>query len=99
MEVIDQLLVPRFRGRSGNATLQLISGDLAAIPPEHAVDVLVVSAFPNSYTPNRETLFESLYKRGLDMREVAARKQEDERARLGCWLSEPLPPEIVERFH
>lgn len=33
------------------------------------------------------------------MRQVAQRKQEDERSRLGCWLSESLPQEIVSTFH
>jgi hypothetical protein len=61
--------------------------------------VLVVSAFPGSYTPNPGTLFESLFRKGLDMRAVATRKAEDERARLGCWLSEPLPPDVVDRFN
>jgi hypothetical protein len=99
MEIINELIVRRRRGDEGPATIQLLAGDLAAIPREHAVDVLVVSAFPESYTPSVGTLFESLYRRGLDMRDVARRKAEDERARLGCWLSEPLPPEIVEQFH
>jgi hypothetical protein len=99
MQIIDQLRVPRGRGTRHDAVIQLLAGDLAAIPAEHAVDALVVSAFPNSYTPNEGTLFESLYERGLDMRQVALRKQEDERNRLGCWLSEPLPEDITARFH
>jgi hypothetical protein len=99
MKIIDQLLVPRNRGVGDVAAIQLLAGDLAAIPLEHAVDALVVSAFPNSYTPNQGTLFEGLYEGGLDMRQVALRKQEDERSHLGCWLSEPFPPEIVRTFH
>ena len=99
MEIIDQMLVPRNRGTGVAATIQLLVGNLAAIPLEHAVDALVVSAFPNSYTPNRGTLFDALYQRGLDMREVALRKQEDERSHLGCWLSEPLPAEMARMFH
>ena len=99
MEIIDQLIVSRVRGTSGAAAIQLLAGDLAAIPLEHAVDALVVSAFPNSYTPNHGTLFESLYNRGLEMRQDAQRKQEDERSRLGCWLSESLPQEMVSTFH
>jgi hypothetical protein len=99
MQIIDQLWIPRLRGGRPPATIQLLAGDLAAIPPEHAVDALVVSAFPNSYIPNYGTLFASLFERGLDMRHVAADKQEDERGRLGCWLSPQLPEPVIQKFH
>ena len=99
MEIIDRFSVPRRRGTETPATIELLKGDLSAIPPEHAVDALVVSAFPNSYTPNPGTLFEDLLARGLDMREVARRKQEDQRSRLGCWISQPLPPDVARAFN
>jgi len=99
MQIIDELLVQRVKGDRGVARIQLLEGDLSAIPARHAVDALVVSAFPNSYTPNAGTLFESLYRRGLDMRQVARHKEEDERNRLGCWLSTPLPATIARKFH
>jgi hypothetical protein len=99
MELLDQIRVRRFRGEPADASIQLLRGSLAAIPAEHAVDLLVVSAFPESYTPNAGTLFASLYERGLDMRQVAEHKSEDERKRLGCWLSRPMPPDVVARFN
>jgi len=100
MEVIDRLTVQRRRGRTESAaTLELLIGDLSAIPQEHAVDALVVSAFPNSYTPDPGTLFDALFRRGLDMRIVAENKQEDQRERLGCWISRPLPAELARRFN
>ncbi|MBL8394837.1 MAG: toll/interleukin-1 receptor domain-containing protein [Candidatus Accumulibacter sp.] len=99
MRMIDRLLVVRRRGDGQTASIELLAGDLAALPAEHAVDALVVSAFPDSYTPNPGTLFESLYDRGLDMRQVARHKQEDERAHLGCWLSRPLPQELARRLN
>jgi TIR domain len=99
MQVIDELVVRRIRGPSGIATIQLLEGDLAQIPAKHAVDALVVSAFPNSYVPSRGTLFASLARRGLKMEQVARNKQEDERGRLGCWLSRPLSPRLSQQFH
>jgi hypothetical protein len=100
MEVIDRLTVQRRRGRTESAaTLELLIGDLSAIPQEHAVDALVVSAFPNSYTPDPGTLFDALFRRGLDMQVVAEHKQEDQRERLGCWISRPLPAELARRFN
>ena len=99
MQIIDELTVLPQRGDGQEASIQLLAGDLAAIPPTHAVDALVVSAFPDSYTPNPGTLFSSLFERGLDMRAIARRKEEDERVRLGCWLSQALSPELASRFN
>jgi hypothetical protein len=99
MRTIDQFTVARRRGTGAPATIELLQGDLSAIPPEHAVDALVVSAFPNSYTPNPGTLFEALLERGLDMQEVAQSKEEDQRSRLGCWISRPLPRTRAQRFN
>ena len=99
MMTIDRFSVSRRRGGQPPATIELLQGDLSAIPPEHAVDALVVSAFPDSYTPNPGTLFEDLLARGLDMQEVAKHKQEDQRRRLGCWISEQLPPTLSRAFN
>ena len=98
MRVIDRLRVSRRRGTEHAATIELLQGDLAAIPQKHAVDALVVSAFPDSYTPNPGTLFEDLFARGLDVREIAERKAEDQRSRLGCWISTPLPAAVARKF-
>lgn len=99
MDVVSRLTVQRGRGKESPATIELLQGDLSSIPSEHAVDALVVSAFPDSYTPNPGTLFEALFRRGLDMRNVAQEKQEDQRERLGCWISRPLPAELVRKFN
>ncbi len=98
MKIIDELRVRRVRGGDPEAVIQLLNGDLANIPPEHSVDALVVSAFPDRYDPVPGTLFQSLDSRGLDIREVAAGKLEDERSRLGCWLSRPLPAKVARKF-
>lgn len=99
MDIINRLTVQRRRGKESPATIELLQGDLCTIPPEHAVDALVVSAFPNSYTPSPGTLFEALFRRGLDMRNIAQEKQEDQRECLGCWISRPLPAELARKFN
>jgi hypothetical protein len=98
MELLASAVVERRRGGEAPATIELLFGDLSVLPAEHAVDALVVSAFPDSYTPDPGTLFASLYKRDFDMREVARRKAEDQRARLGCWISERLTDERARKF-
>src|SRR5688572_5342105 len=99
MDLIDGMEVRRLHGGRKRGAIQLFHGDLSAIPKEYAVDVLVVSAFPDSYSPNWGTLFESLYRRGLDMQLVARGKEADERESLGCWLSRELPAKTRNSFH
>lgn len=99
MELLHQITVARKNPAQPPAIIQLLAGDLSRIPAEHAVDVLVVSAFPNAYGPFPGTLFASLRTQGLDMIEVAQQKEVDERRHLGCWLSRPLPAEVAQLTH
>lgn len=96
MELLHQITIPRRNAAQPPAVIQLLAGDLSRIPAEHAVDVLVVSAFPDDYEPFPGTLFASLRAQGLDMIQVARQKQVDERRLLGCWLSTALPDEVTE---
>jgi TIR domain-containing protein len=70
--------------------IQLWSGDLTAMRPDEAVDVLVVSAFPNSYERVPGTLIADLGKKGVDVRELARDKAVDLRDNCSCWLSRPV---------
>ncbi len=99
MELLHQITVPRRNPAQPPAVIQLLAGDLSRIPAEHAVDVLVVSAFPNAYGPFPGTLFASLRTQGLDMIQVARQKEADERRHLGCWLSTELPWEVAQHTH
>lgn len=75
----------------GVRTIAIYQGDLTAIPAEEAVDVLVVSAVPNSYRPSPKSLIGALHRRGISVEALAADKAEDFRPTLACWLSKPIP--------
>jgi hypothetical protein len=70
--------------------ISVYAGDLARIPADQAVDLLVVSAFPNNYQPRPETLIGALQQNGLSVAELAADKDQDLRKLSGFWLSKPL---------
>lgn len=74
----------------GTRTIAIYQGDLTAIPPAEAVDVLVVSALPNSYRPSSKSLIGALNRRGVSVEALAADKAEDFRPTLACWLSKPI---------
>lgn len=86
MELIDSLAVSR-DGAAGE--IQLLSGDLTAIPDEHAVDLLVISAFHGSYQETPTSVIGGLGRRGLSVAELAREGRIDVRG-SDCWLSRPV---------
>ena len=74
--------------------IELLQGDLAAIPDEFAVDLLVVSAFPGDYEPIRGTLINALDNKGVSVQGLSEEKQLDLSQAFGCWLSHPLPESL-----
>lgn len=68
----------------------LYHGDLTEIPPEHAVDILIVSAFPDDYTPTHSSLIGALDREGLSISTLSENKAFDLRSTSGFWLSRPL---------
>jgi hypothetical protein len=87
MDLLDQIVV---RSKFGERYIQLYQGDLANMPADQAVDVLIVSAFPNHYIPARGSLIGALYSKGVSVQELSTQKAADLRANFSCWLSNDI---------
>jgi hypothetical protein len=87
MELLDSLVI---REGAEARTIELWHGNLAALPPEEAVDILVVSAFPDDYSPLPGTLIGSLHDRGVSVEALAADRLVDQRSTHSCWLSHEI---------
>jgi hypothetical protein len=92
--LLDTITVHRLGGPPRR--IELRQGDLTDLGPADAVDVLVVSAFPDSYVPTRSTLIGALHAKGLSVAELA-RHRIDLRRPFSCWLSQEIPPEMQAR--
>lgn len=94
MKLLDSI---RSHGRRGGC-VELYQGDLTDVSAEEAFDLLVVSAFPNDYTPTRGSLISALERQGLSVARLALNKELDLRAAFACWLSTEFPPHDRLRF-
>lgn len=81
------------------AVIELMQGDLSALPAEHAADILVISAYPEQYGPSPGTLVEALHKKGLSVEKLSENKMCDLRTQLGCWLSDHLTADQQKQFN
>ena len=96
MKLLSQIEVSQPKGI---AVVQLLQGDLTALPTEHETDLLVMSAFPGDYIALEGSLIHAFYKKGLSMEEVSADKAVDLRSQLHCWLSKPLSAKQQQQFN
>jgi hypothetical protein len=95
MELIDTITV---RHQGNERFVMLFVGDLASLPEREAVDVLIVSAFPDDYIPTRRSLIGALARVGVSVAELAQDKEVDLRRFSSCWLSRPIERPRVH-FH
>lgn len=86
MQLLETIVVSSSERRIG-----VYHGDLTRIPPDETVDLLVVSAFPNDYSPTSTSVIGALDLVGISVAELARDKAEDLRDEYGCWLSKPIP--------
>ena len=96
MNLLSQIEIPRSRGL---ATIQLLQGDLTALPAEHETDVLVMSAFPGDYIALEGSLIHAFYKKGFIVEDLSHNKAADLRSQLHCWLSNPLSANDQQKFN
>ena len=74
--------------RSGFRSFELHCGDITKLP--FNVDVLVISAFKNDYSPIPNTIIGSLYNRGVDAYIEFENRLYDFQDSLGIWLSREI---------
>jgi TIR domain len=91
MDLLGTLDVPLQSNTDETRRIELFRGDIAAIPDEHAVDLVVVSAFPDDYMPLHGTVIQALHRVGVSLARLSRDKAEDMRPELPCWLSKPIP--------
>jgi hypothetical protein len=87
MKLLDEL---KIQDGSKNKYIKIYHGDLTEIPVEEAVDILVVSAFPDDYTPTPRSLIGALHRKGVSVAELAQTKAVDLRKSFSCWMSQEI---------
>jgi len=94
LKVVDSLEV---QGASTQGVIQFCIGDVTRAGQEHLVDVLVASAYRDSYYPVPGSVFGSLFRKGISVEDLANNKEVDLRGAFSCWLSKEIidPPEGI----
>jgi len=87
MKLIDTITI-RYQGNE--RSVMLFVGDLTRMPEHEAVDMLIVSAFPDDYVPTRTSLIGALDRAGVSVADLTKDKEVDLRRFSSCWLSRPI---------
>lgn len=87
MKLLDKLTV---RHKSAEKQIELYHGDLTDMPPEQAVDVLIIATRPDDYEPYPGTVIGALDRKGISVAELAKNKAVDLRQSFSCWVSQEI---------
>lgn len=74
--------------------IEFAVGDLTQIPDDHAVDVLILSAFPGDYTPTKTSLIGALHSKGINVSALAGKPEVDFREEFSSWISRDVTKEF-----
>jgi hypothetical protein len=87
MRLLDTLTVSY---QADERRVEIYEGDLTALTPAEAVDVLIVSAFPDDYVPTPGSLIGALDRKGVSVARLAQDKAADLRKEFSCWMSHDI---------
>lgn len=82
---MKQLYINTLPTDSGEKYLEVYQGDILEFPEK--IDILITSAFKNSYAPIPGTIFRALHKAGISAQLLALRPEIDLRNLCHVWLS------------
>lgn len=74
--------------KTGIKEFELYQGDITNLPFQ--VDLLVLSAFKDCYTPTKSSIIGQLHKSGVDVNDLSKRPSMDFRNSLDIWISSKL---------
>lgn len=84
MQILDSIIVSSGTEKS---SIELCCGDLTNVVSNEEADILVVSAFPNDYSPTATSLIGALDRAGLSVKQIAQQKAVDLRPYCCSWMS------------
>lgn len=87
LRVVDSLVL---NVSDRTARIEFCVGDLMTMDKDQEVDVLVVSAYPDDYTPLPGSLLAALDSAGIRVADLARDKDVDLRKSFSCWMSREL---------
>jgi hypothetical protein len=93
MKKIESLTIIDNSGKG--KCIELYLGNLAAPNINTSFDLLVTSAFPNCYSPNKGTLIGSLFEAGISVLELSKNKAIDLRDNFSSWVSAEISQQDI----